>query len=70
MRKNQLCSHLTKLSLQISIGELTINKYLKRISGDTRKLKGPLKKTLWPIFIDGVQLPQSYRVPVRRQFTF
>ena len=54
MRQNQLCLHLTKLSLQISIGELTINKYLKCISGDTRKLKGPLKKTLCPIFIDGV----------------
>ena len=27
-------------------------------------------KTLWPLFMDGVQLPQSYRATSRRQFTF
>ena len=27
-------------------------------------------KTLWPLFIDGVQLPQGYRATLRRQFTF
>ena len=29
-----------------------------------------LKKTLWPLFMDGVQLPQGYRATTRRQFTF
>ena len=28
------------------------------------------KKTLWPLFMDGVQLPQGYRVTMRRQFIF
>ena len=28
------------------------------------------KETLWPFFIDGVQLPQGYRATTRRQFTF
>ena len=28
------------------------------------------KSTLWPIFMDGVQLPHSFRVTSRRQFTF
>ena len=28
------------------------------------------KKTLGPLFIDGVQLPQGYRATMRRQFTF
>ena len=28
------------------------------------------KKTLRPLFIDGVQLPQGYRATMRRQFTF
>ena len=28
------------------------------------------KKTLWPLFMDGVQLPQGYRGTSRRQFTF
>ena len=29
-----------------------------------------LKETLWPLFMDGVQLPQEYRATTRRQFTF
>ena len=28
-----------------------------------------LRKTLWPLFMDGVQLSQSYRATTRRQFT-
>ena len=28
------------------------------------------KKTLWPLFMDGVQVPQGYRATSRRQFTF
>ena len=28
------------------------------------------KKTLWPLFMDGVQLPQCYRATTRRRFTF
>ena len=28
------------------------------------------KKTLWPLFMDGVQLPQDYRATTRRKFTF
>ena len=28
------------------------------------------KKALWPLFMDGVQLPQGYRATTRRQFTF
>ena len=27
-------------------------------------------KTLWPLFMDGVQLSQGYRATKRRQFTF
>ena len=29
-----------------------------------------LKKTLWPLFMDGAQLSQGYRATTRRQFTF
>ena len=29
-----------------------------------------LKKTLWSLFMDGVQPPQGYRATTRRQFTF
>ena len=29
-----------------------------------------LKKTLWSLVINGIQLPQDYRVTMRRQFTF
>ena len=29
-----------------------------------------LKKSLWPIFMDGVQLPQGYKATARKQFTF
>ena len=25
---------------------------------------------LWPLFMDGVQLPQSYRATMRKQFTY
>ena len=28
------------------------------------------KTTLWPLFMDGVQLPQGYTAIMRRQFTF
>ena len=28
------------------------------------------KTTLWPLFVDGVQLSQGYRATTRRQFTF
>ena len=28
------------------------------------------KKTLWSLFMDGVQLPQGYSSTLRRQFTF
>ena len=28
------------------------------------------KKTLWSLFMDGVQLAQDYRATNRRQFTF
>ena len=28
------------------------------------------KTTLWPLFMDGVQLPQGYTAITRRQFTF
>ena len=28
------------------------------------------EKTLWPFFMDEVQLPQGYRATTRRQFTF
>ena len=28
------------------------------------------KKTPWPLFMDGVQLPQGYRATSGRQFTF
>ena len=28
------------------------------------------KKTLWPLFMDGAQLPQDYRANMRRAFTF
>ena len=28
------------------------------------------KKTLWPLFMDAVQLSQGYRATLRRQFTF
>ena len=27
------------------------------------------KNTLWPLFMNGVQLPQGYRATTRRQFT-
>ena len=27
-------------------------------------------KTLWPLFMDGVQLSQGYRATTRRHFTF
>ena len=33
-------------------------------------LTNVFKKTLWPLFMDGVQLPQGYRATTRRQFTF
>ena len=29
-----------------------------------------LLKTLWPFFIDGIQLPQGYSAFLRTQFTF
>ena len=29
-----------------------------------------LKKTLWPLFMDRVQLLRGYRATTRRQFTF
>ena len=29
-----------------------------------------LKKAIWPLFMDGVQLSQGYRATRRRQFTF
>ena len=28
------------------------------------------KKTLWPLFMDWVQLPQGFRATTRKQFTF
>ena len=28
------------------------------------------KKALWPLFMDGIQLPQGYRATKRRHFTF
>ena len=28
------------------------------------------KNTLWPLFMDGIQLSQGYRATMRRQFTF
>ena len=34
------------------------------------KYKYKNKKTLWHLFMDGVQLPQGYRAITRRQFTF
>ena len=30
----------------------------------------PIKKTLWPLFMDGVQLSQGYKATKRKQFTF
>ena len=30
----------------------------------------PIKKTIWPLFMDGVQLSQGYKVTMRKQFTF
>ena len=33
-------------------------------------LKLHSKKTLWPLFMDTVQLCQGYRATARRQFTF
>ena len=29
-----------------------------------------LKKTLWPLFMDGVQLPEGHRVTTKGHFTF
>ena len=29
-----------------------------------------IKKSFWPLFIDGVQLSQSYRATARKQFIF
>ena len=29
-----------------------------------------LKKTLWPLFLDGVHLPRGYKATTRKQFTF
>ena len=29
-----------------------------------------IKQTLWPLFMDRVQLPQGYRATTRRPFTF
>ena len=29
-----------------------------------------IKKTLWPLFMDWVQLPRGYRATSRGQFTF
>ena len=29
-----------------------------------------LKKKIWPLFMDGVQLPQGYRATTTKQFTF
>ena len=28
------------------------------------------RKTLWPLFVDGVQLSQGYRANTKRQFTY
>ena len=52
--KNEKESLLKQLPVKIQLSAFIIN----------------LKKTLWSLFMDGVQLPQGYRVTTRRQFSF
>ena len=40
---------------------------IDKLNADSSKKN---KKTLWPFFMDGIQLPQGYRATSRRQFTF
>ena len=46
-----------------------LTKFLNLTNQSHEKQFG-FKKTLWPLFMDGIQLPQGYRTTTRRQFNF
>ena len=56
----------------ISFSYSFLDSYLYVNSREAQRIEFQLGKlkTLWPLFMDGVQLSQGYRVTSRRHFTF
>ena len=66
-----ICQDLTLAILNcIALSVVSSLANIEVISTIIGTLQLKLKKTLWPLFMDGVQLSQSYRATSRRQFTF
>ena len=82
-QKNFWGSTRLQFMIQFNVTMLPrVQKFIKKIELDSSQSKilflkkqktleqNFKKKTLWPIFIDGVQLSQGYRATMRRHFTF
>ena len=67
------CNHFHKISyssyrllLQLS-GALLLVRFILAVPSTSFVIRILCKKTLWTLFMDGVQLPQGYRATARRQ---